>query len=223
MKIIKAVVEGQTEEKFIKEIINQYLRDFNIEIKPSTIITNRKYQESGGINSYDKLKNEINTIIKETRNTGITITTFLDFYQLPTNFPKYKDAQKLKSNIEKVYFLENAMCDDIGNEYFIPYIQIHEFEALLFSSNVGFEKYYNKRSRFIKSINDIISNNNPEEINDGIDTAPSKRLNNLFLKELNERYKKTYHGILIAKEINMDDYLSRCPHFCDWIERIKSV
>ncbi|MCY4215396.1 MAG: DUF4276 family protein [Flavobacteriaceae bacterium] len=55
---------------------------------------------------------------------------------------------------------------------FIPYIQLHEFEALLFFSNVGFEFMYHNRLT-IEDLNKIRNRyQNPEEINDNPNTAP---------------------------------------------------
>ena len=57
---------------------------------------------------------------------------------------------------------------------------------------------------------------NPEMINDGPNTAPSKRLINLI-----PRYRKVYHGSEIASENGIQSILDKCPRFSNWIENIK--
>ena len=76
---------------------------------------------------------------------------------------------------------------------FIPYVQMYEFEGLLFSDTLALAKGVNQGrlvDRF-KIIRDQFDT--PEEINDSPETAPSKRILNLF-----PEYDKPLHGSLAA-------------------------
>jgi hypothetical protein len=116
---------------------------------------------------------------------------------------------------ERIACLENAMKRDIApeNPYFLPYIQKHEFEALLFSSNTGFENYFAQNSDRTRRV--LQGFDNPEEINDGPDTAPSKRLINLV-----PEYNKVLFGNILAIEIGLQTILTKCPKFRNWVETL---
>ena len=105
------------------------------------------------------------------------------------------------------------MKEDFPDERFIPYIQKHEFEAVLFSSNIGFERYFEEIAKETQKIIDQYPN--PEDINDQPHTAPSKRL-----LSLNPSYNKVNDGNIIALEIGIETMLEKCPRFKNWIETI---
>ena len=110
--------------------------------------------------------------------------------------------------------MEAALNKDIQDFRFIPYIQLHEFEALLFSSGDGFKKYFDEKTN--KTLQDIIDlYNNPEDINSSPDNAPSKRLLRIV-----PEYDKVIYGNIIALEIGIKTILNRCPRFRNWIEKL---
>lgn len=97
---------------------------------------------------------------------------------------------------------------------FFSYIQLHEFEALLFSSNKGFEYYFSEELA-AKTASIISSYDNPEDINTSPEGAPSKRL--LAIKS---DYNKVLEGNLIALEIGIKSIWEKCPRFAEWIKTI---
>jgi len=108
--------------------------------------------------------------------------------------------------------MENAIKEDIGFYNFIPYIQKHEFEALLFSSNEGFKTFfdeteYNETQKVIEQYSD------PEEINDHL--VPSKRIMAIV-----KNYNKVADGMDIASEVGIDKMMEKCQHFRNWINRL---
>ncbi|MEG2243767.1 MAG: DUF4276 family protein, partial [Muribaculaceae bacterium] len=104
--------------------------------------------------------------------------------------------------------------EKIGDNRFIPYIQLHEFEALLFSNNNGFEYFYDEiiSSQTNKIINQY---RNPEDINTTPNGAPSKRI--LAIKK---DYDKVIEGNLIAMEVGINSILKECPRFKSWIDNL---
>lgn len=61
-------------------------------------------------------------------------------------------------------------------------------------------------------IKDIIERYpNPEEINEGIETAPSKRLAHIY------DYDKTADSELILEMIGLDVIYNKCPRFREWL------
>ena len=128
-----------------------------------------------------------------------------------------KLAKNLDEVKEKADEMEKCIGDDISDNRFIPYIQLHEFEALLYSSNVGFEAYFSdKEQQQTKKIIDEYPN--PEDINSSPEKAPSKRL--LAIKN---DYDKVIEGNMIASEVGLEQIMNKCPRFKAWIDKLISA
>ena len=117
---------------------------------------------------------------------------------------------------QKVQTVERALSADINDERFIPYIQLHEFEALLFTdvdklddSIVSLTQHRSQITRLRQIIEEFPD---PEDINDGVNTAPSKRLLALYTG-----YQKNVVGPLVAEEIGLAALRAKCAHFNSWI------
>ena len=212
MKRVYIVVEGQTEQEFVNSVISPYLQNFGIlNVTPILIRTSRTGR--GGMVSYSHLANTIKPLLMSEKNDYI-VTTFIDFFRLPHDMPHYGDSMKKSDKIEQIKSLEEAINVAIGDRRFFSYIQLHEFEALLFSSNKGF-KYYFSKELVEKTASIISSYDNPEDINTSPKGAPSKRL--LAIKS---DYNKVLEGNLIALEIGIKSILEKCPRFAGWINSI---
>ena len=153
------------------------------------------------------------------KDNSIHVTTFFDFYRLGTDFPKQNEMPVNRHVYERIEFLENAFEEAMNNRRFKAYIQPYEFEALLFADLTGFENSFSDEPIFIEGINHIIQEYpNPEEINEGTTTAPSKRI-----KRLKPNYEKIFHGNMIALENGIDILLVKCPHFAAWVDWLKKL
>jgi hypothetical protein len=213
MKRLCIIVEGQTEQEFVKNMIAPYFANFDIyDVRPFLITTSKT--QKGGFVNYQHLKNDINRFLKH--ESDIIVTTIVDFFKIPNNVPSYNDCLKNNATVfDKVECLEDAIAKDISDNRFIPFIILHEFEALLFSSNKGFEYCFDKKtSKLTQKI--IIEFENPELINDNPQTAPSKRLLSIA-----RNYDKILFGNLIALELGIDTIMKKCKHFDKWIYKIK--
>ena len=140
MKRVYIVVEGQTEQEFVNSVISPYLQNSGIlSVTPVLIRTSRTGR--GGMVSYSHLANTIKPLLMSEKSDYI-VTTFIDFFRLPHDMPHYGDSMKKPDKIEQIKSLEEAINKAIDDRRFFSYIQLHEFEALLFSSNKGFEYYF---------------------------------------------------------------------------------
>ena len=103
-----------------------------------------------------------------------------------------------------------------------PYVQQYEFEGLQFSDLSAFERAIRVLGVTPETIEKLRSIRqqfqNPEEINDDRETAPSKRI-----KKLIPRYIKKDHGPLIAAEVGLDKIRAECPLFDGWVTRLESL
>lgn len=215
MKQILVLVEGPTEDTFIKQVVNPYLHAHGRYLS-STIINTKIVKGGknfkGGISNYGQVKRDLS---KLTNSNTLPVTTFLDFYGLPNDFPGVLQKSNFRTSLERTLYIEQSLSSDIGATNLIPYIQLHEFEALLFTSISGFSYCFNDRLRLEKLQSIIDQYPNPEDINDDPTTAPSKRVLSII-----PEYNKPFFGCMIALENTIDETISKCPHFASWIEKL---
>ncbi len=221
MKRVHIIVEGQTEVKVFYSILAPYL---TAKSNCNVVITPIKHS-GGGIVKYSKLFPELRNHLNDKDKI---LTTFFDYYGIleKHEFPKFKEARIDQRDAKVgVELMEKGLIDDLeidkklNVKNFIPYIQLHEFEALLFSSADGFEFQYDDDNILRDLKNIVIRYSNPEDINDSPLTAPSKRIINILEKN-NEKYEKIIDGDTIATIIGIESMMQKCPRFKNWIESI---
>lgn len=127
------IVEGQTEETFVNTILKPHLEPFSIWVSARCVETSRKLsiKHRGGITRYAVAKRDIQQWLRNDRNSDARFTTMFDLCRLPDDFPGYADASVMHNPYHRVAALEDALADDVADYRFIPYLQLHEFEALL--------------------------------------------------------------------------------------------
>lgn len=207
-KRLYIVVEGQTEEEFVNSLMAPFFQESGIYVYPVIIHTSKGHK--GGFVNYDHLKNDVTRLLKS-QGQDVVVSTFVDFFRCPA-LPTQKEIDLLQSNRDKVIAMEKGISFDINDSRFIPYIQLHEFEAVLFSSISGFNRYFGDDISY--EIQNIIDSfENPEDINSSPATAPSKRL----IKIIPE-YDKVMYGNILALENGFECVLERCKRFREWIE-----
>jgi hypothetical protein len=175
MRRLHFLVEGATERTFVNEVLEPELSSLNIFSDACCVQTGRKQDKryKGGITNYIKLKNEILRWLKQDKEAYLT--TMIDFYALPNDFPGYDESRKQSDSKKRIEILEQDFQADIGEHRFIPYIQQHEFEALLFTEPSQFAVAYPERENEIKKLIAVRSEfMTPEDINEK--AAPSKRI-----------------------------------------------
>lgn len=215
-------VEGQTEETFVNDILRPHLINFGYTGVSARLVGNARQRESrGGIRDWVTVRKEIIHHLRE--DAGCIATTMVDYYALPQTWPGRAQANSLQFP-HKAATIEDALLADMreyaGSSFnatrFIPYVMMHEFEGLLFSDCERFAQGINQPAlaHEFQSIRDQF--NTPEEINDSVETAPSKRV-----KTLVPGYNKPLLGVLAALEIGLETIRSECPHFRAWLERLE--
>lgn len=212
MKRIVFIVEGDTEIIFIQKCVMPYLygKGFSNPMHAQKMLTNRKMNKKGGNVGFEYLKNEI-ARVAATKN--VLITTFLDFFRLPTDFPGYTiDSHKI-SEIEQA--VKENISEIMDTTCFLPYIQRHEIESLMYTSMDGFDIVVDDDVSLKKLQRIIDQYPNPEDINGGAETAPSKRLLNIF------PYEKTADAELILEVLEVEDIRAKCPRFDAWMEKLE--
>lgn len=215
MRAIYIICEGQTEEEFVNGILRPYFNSFQIyDVRP-ILMTTSKGQKGGDV-KYERLKFNIDRLLQ--REHDILVTTFIDFFKLKSDFPQFQEALQIQNKIQRTDFLEQALTNAINNPRFVPYIQLHEFEGLLFASKDGFEFFPDLRqSSLSQLLLAVEEKENPEELNDGELTAPSKRLEQLI--QGYDKNKPFYAGI-IAEINSIGAILEKCVRFRSWVDTL---
>ena len=189
MTRIKIIVEGPTEESFINEVLAPLLWAREIYVTPFRLgVAGHK----GGNVNYARVRKNILLILKQDRTTYCS--TMFDLYGLGNDFPGMPLPTQLHGQ-GKATRIEQGIREDLLATDFdlrpdirlLPYLQVHEYEGLLFSDPEVFATALGKDalSPQLRKIRDSVSS--PEEINDNPNTAPSKRVSDLY-----PSYQKSY-------------------------------
>lgn len=215
-------VEGDSEEQFMKLVVAPALHHLQVFVKPQMLNTSKNAK--GGAVSFDRLKFNARNTLKQ--NGSVVLSTFLDLYALDTQFPSFEAAKEKSDVYLRVQCLENglknAIIEYVGcrSERFLPHIQPYEYEGLLFSDVSALSTIEPNWSHNLQKLRDIrTSVETPEHINDGYETKPSKRLENL----LRPKYKKTSHGPRAALHITLEVMERECLHFKVWMDSLRAL
>lgn len=212
MRRLEIIVEGQTEVEFVKNIIAPYFLKGDVLVSPICIRTSPNHR--GGMTNYELMRNDIIASLRS-KNQELVVSMFVDYFRIPQKrMPGYELWKDERDHYRQALLMEKSIFNDINDRRFVPYIQMHEFESLLFSSSAGFEKYWDADK--VTQVCDIVSKfSNPENINTSPDGAPSKRLLNIC-----PEYQKSIDGNIIALEVGFDEMLKKCPKFATWISEL---
>ena len=151
----------------------------------------------------------------------------VDYYGMPHDWPgRAAPFTAAMSPSDRANEIEEALlqdiCDEMGTDFnpgrFIPYVMMHEFEAMLFSdchalaTAIG----HPDLTADFQAIRDEFGS--PEEIDDSPDTAPSKRIERLM-----PAYQKPTMGVQATQSIGIDAIRNQCPHFDAWLHRLETL
>ncbi len=216
---VHVLVEGQTEETFANKVLRPHFWAMEVYLYPRLV---GKPGHRGGIGEYPRARRDILTVLRQ--DGEALCTTMFDYYGMPGSWPQRETARKSPFP-QKPVVIEQALLTDIAGELgggfnparFIPYVQMHEFEALLFSDPKlladGLDLPSDSETRRIRE-----QFPSPEEINDSQQTAPFKRI-----MGLNPGYAKVTDGALISQKIGLKVMRDQCPHFNEWLRKLEAL
>jgi len=203
------VCEGSTEANFIQQCLAPYLEPAGVYAYGS-IIKAPSGRHKGGRVTIDRLARHIS----HEYHAFDRLTTLVDFYG-------FKDRDGLSRAETEHAILEKTreLTTGFDDRYILPYVQLHEFEGLLFTDPAAFEWVQDGWSKKVhQALTDVASAfASPELINDSPETAPSKRILKIFPEGT---YSKTEHGPLIAESIGIEAIRAKCPAFKEWVGKL---
>ncbi len=152
--------EGQTEQTFADNLIKPHLAQHNVYMNKPVLIAHAKKKgrmHRGGGRKYKPMKNDIICFLKQDQAENVFFTTMIDLYAIHSDFPGLDEAKLMSQDpFARVKFLEQKFAEDIGDRRFIPYIQLHEYEAYLFSKPACFEYLSAGNNQEIKALQDVL-------------------------------------------------------------------
>jgi len=226
MNRVFCICEGFTEQLFVREVLAPYMATKGIYLEASLL---GKPGMKGGDVRYERAKGDIANFLK--LPPASRITTMFDYFRIEAKWP---GVASLKTNLktgrtmtahEKGQWIESATLEQLKMDFpddniverMIPYIEMHEFEALLFTSPTAIAEVCQPGSaRYLEQI--VSGYATPEEINSDPNKAPSKQLEALI-----PTYRKHVHGKSITERIGIDSIRAICPHFNIWLGRMEQV
>ncbi|OHB58220.1 MAG: hypothetical protein A2Y07_05580 [Planctomycetes bacterium GWF2_50_10] len=227
---LAVIVEGQSELAFVNSTLQEHLRGHGVDAwgrLPG------KHVQCGGIPKWDIVRGDICRTLKE--RTSRRCTIFFDFYGMPHSWPGRREAASASFS-QKAEMVEAAIAEDIATvmgsdfrrELFIPYVQMHEFEALLFSDVDQMSRQLcvvnscsdeGSHSRMRNNLQKILETaGSAEQINDSANTAPSKRILGIA-----PGYRKAISGPIILGRIGIPQIRQKCPHFNQWLTNLEAL
>ena len=221
MKTIHVICEGQTEANFVNKVLNVHFCTLGKYLNPVIVVTKADSRKGklfkGGMQNFSTAENIMKKYFPLLSKTDTFVTTMFDFYALPSDAPGYEKIEKLTDAYDKISCLENALHEKYPNPKFIPYFQLHEFEALVFSNLDKLGELYFEHD--ISELHDCLSEiSNPELINTRRETAPSKRI----LKCI-PYYDKVTLGVQVLEETDFTQIRKNCHHFDEWISKLEQL
>ncbi len=218
-KRVLILVEGQTEERFVKDVLGPFFWDKGLFFQATILVTKRVKAGpnfKGGVTGFAKFRNDTQRLLNSAGEA--LVTTMLDYYRLPTDFPGMNSRPVNGTPLQRVQHVEAAIAQSFSTPpNFVPFLALHEFEAWLFASPTELPRMMtdNRKQPQFAAIRAGVAT--PEEINERPQYAPSKQIEALF-----PAYKKTLHGPTTAARIGLDRIRAECPHFHGWMTRLEA-
>lgn len=167
------------------------------------------------------MQDDIRRLLRGQSAKDVFFTSMIDLYALHEDFPGAEQAARYGSDpYERVRILETSWQEAMEDERFIPYIQLHEYEAYLFA-DITQLSFFCSDVTAIQALQAVVDKaGSPELIDDGSQTAPSKQIINQFAEY---GYAKARVGPQVAERIGLTKIRSRCPHFEMWLGRLEQI
>jgi len=205
------VVEGATEEMFVRNVLKAYLKCKDVDPEPFQIGAGRS--GCGGNVTIDELASDMHTYYEFYGFNAVT--SLVDFYGFSDEDGRSPDqlVEAIQNKLREI-----SQNKELDGRFVFPYVQVYEFEGLSFSNvDVFKEEFDHAPVRDLRAIRSKFPT--PEDINDSVKTAPSRRIRNL----IGRRYQKSVNGPSLAAKIGLDTIRRECRRFDEWLTRLENL
>lgn len=223
MKTVHVVVEGQTEEGFVNQVLGPYFFAQNIYLAPRLIQTARRpngRKFAGGLTIWSHAHDDVRRYLGDT--SVAAVTTLFDYYGLPEDTPGLGDRPATADPGARVKHVEDAIGASFDHPKFIPHLMLHEFEAYIYVQPAHVRPYVDPADTAASIAGQLDGIRNTcggaERINDTRKTSPSHRLLAVW-----PSYDKVLHGLAITQSVGIASIRAGCPHFDSWVQRLEHL
>jgi len=218
MKKVLIRVEGQTEETVVRDVLSPYINRRGTYLEPIILKTKREKWGTtfkGGIRSFDQVRRDLLPPLGDT--SAAAVTTLIDYYGLPQDFPGM-GSRPAGDSYTRIRHVESAFAESINHPRFIPHLTLHELEAWVFVAPQKCPWVFSSSEtpQKLDEVREAIGG--AEMIDEGPETAPSKRILGLA-----KDYQKTLHGPMVIGTVGMDVIRKACPHAATWLNSIENL
>jgi len=213
------LVEGQSEEIFVKQTLAPYLAERGVYVQPPIVLWTKRIPSGGGyrggVSNWNQIRRSLAPL---TFDSDAWVTTLLDFYGLPDDVPGYQVARGPGNPRDNVAALQEQLIAEINHPRFIPFLALHEFEAWVFCAPEVVAAHFDCESLAANVQQAVAHAGEPELINHGETTHPKARL-----KAMATGYKETSDGPMLMDKIGIPAIRAACPHFAAWLDRLEAL
>lgn len=224
MRDVIVICEGQTEREFCRSVVAPGLHGANVSLAGTLV--GKPQRKRGGIREWNVYKQEILSLAKQRSDRHIGV--LVDYYAMPDSWPGRTTAPS-KPHANRGLHVEDALRNDLESDIgdrFVPCVQLHEFESLLFvkpeatATSLASQASSSSAEWIAGKLSDVLQDcdGKVEQIDDSPATAPSKRLISIL-----PRYDKVAWGVLATNEAGLDDLRQGCPWLERWLSHLESI
>jgi hypothetical protein len=211
------LVEGQTEASIAQDVIDPAFSSSDSYVTFSICPTSRPAGGpafKGGISTWAKLQPVLRNLL---RDRSITVlTTLIDYYGFPKDGPGMADRPPGSSR-ERAKHVEKALAAAVGDDRFFPFLALHEIEAWVLADCTQLGEFMGDSRPATGLQRLVVQAGGPEQVNDGVDTAPSKRILSAY-----PRYLKRADGPRVIAAAGLPTIRKACPHADDWLGALEA-
>ncbi len=208
---LTVLCEGPTEVGFVAEVLSPHLATRGIYARCTPL--NRA---AFGTVPYERVMKASSVTVGNSRAHQYT-TCMVDLYALQ-GWPD--QDMPARTGREKAERIEAAAWQKMPNPRWIPYIQAHELEALLYT-DLGALAGALPQHDIASGLADLkrdVAEIAPEDIDEGRLTAPSKRLLRFV-----PAYAKGQTAPAALRTIGLPRIRAACPHFDAWLTKLENL
>lgn len=165
------LVEGQTEEAFVKGLLTPHLVDRGVYVAATIVgklIGQRRGHGKRGGGHYRHWRRDLVRLL-QSHSVDLRVTTLFDLYGLPKDFPGYDAIMQSSQRGERRVAFERALAEDVKDPRLLPYIQQYEFETLVLAALPSLRQLLDAPDQLtgLTALEAEIATLAPEDVNDG--------------------------------------------------------
>ncbi len=224
MSEILVLCEGDSEREFCNSVVAEHMRAHGVWVRGT--LAGKPNKKQGGILRWEKCRREI--LVLGQQRSEHHVAVLVDYYAMPLCWPGREGAPSTPVE-ERGTYVESCLREDLQSELgtqFIPCVQLHEFESLIFVDPEISARYIAGGSgqSSHRTIADQLAGirngfqGRVERINDSPVTAPSKQI-----KGIVPGYDKMAWGVTAVREVGVDTLRQGCPWLDRWLGCLEST